>query len=259
MKTNRFACISRCGAFLAAVAAVTALAGSARAETYSQIPPGFSASSVELYFGFPFAYSQNDVSPDVGAGDVSNYATIYDNFSFGSNLSVTNFSWIGMYDADPTGSIFANSFTISIYDDAGSTPGALLESFNVGNANETSIDSTIYSYSADITPFEVTAGQQYWFSAVANMNADVPVNPGDPDFNQWGVAFSAIGDGVSVQDFQTAPNTITRFDDTIDYAFSVTAVPEPATGLALLIFGGGAAAYRRVRRRPATPATEVAV
>ncbi|WP_160311401.1 PEP-CTERM sorting domain-containing protein [Rhodopirellula islandica] len=176
-------------------------------------------------------------------------------------MTVTNFSWIGVYTDSPTGlgSTGADSFTVRVYSDGFNAtegraePSTLLTSstFTPGEANETAIDSTVFSYSADFSPFAVTANEQYWFSVVANMNADddqldefdvlLPVN-------EWGVVMSGIGDGESIQNFQTAANTITPFFDDFDYAFSVTAVPEPATGLALLMFGGGAAAYRRVRR-----------
>lgn len=261
MKTIRFACIIRCGAILAAIAAISTPMSSAKAGTISQIPAGFSVSSVELYMGFPSGQSQFDANPDSLVGDVSNFATIYDNFTFGSNLSVTNFSWIGIYEDDPTTSIGADSFTVRIFSDVGGQPGGTLASANVGMANETAIDSTIFSYSADISPFTVIAGQQYWFSVVANMNADDPPLATDPGVNEWGVAFSAIGDGESFQDFQTGPGLpgIERFNDPVDYAFSVTAVPEPATGLALLMLGGGAAAYRRVRRRSETTPVDAAV
>lgn len=253
MMMTRFAGISGYGVIAAALAVVIGQVSDVSAATISQIPPGFNASAVEIYLGNPAAQSQFDADPDVGVGDVSNFATIYDNFTFGSNLNVTNFSWIGIYADDPlgAGSTGADSFTVSIFSDVAGEPGGALGTFNVGLANETAIDSTIYSYSADISPFAVNGGQQYWFSVVANMNADVPVSPGDPAENQWGVAFSDLGDDLSFQDFQTGPGAagIERFNDSVDYAFSVTAVPEPATCLALSVLSGGAIVRRHVRRR----------
>lgn len=163
---------------------------------------------------------------------------------------MVKFSWVGAYEviAGPT----APSFTISIFGDDtvsgpyASQPGAELFSQNVGTASETIIPGAdFFRYDADITPFPISAGKTYWFSVVANM---------DIDDNVFRVAFSGIGDKLSFQDFGEllafAPD---RFDDPVDYAFSVqtvvpTVVPEPASFLPFAaIWLCGVTGHRRRR------------
>ena len=188
---------------------------------------------------------------DTGAGGTQfreDYATAYDNFSFGADLSVINFEWVGKYvDFDAGGLTLASadSFTLRIFGDSptgptGSEPGAELFATDVGLADETSIGDGFYRYSADITPFAVLADETYWFSVTANL-----------DFldNEWGIAVSALGDGQSVQDYEElVANPLTRFYDPIDHAFSVSAVPEPTTLGALLTLTSLATVFRRKRR-----------
>ncbi len=242
-----------------AFAALVFVAGEARQAsagtiTYSQIPGPFSTTAVPG--GDTYGVSQFDTG---AAGSIyrQDYSTSYDSFSFGGNFDVVSFDWVGGYellDGTGTPTAFADSFDVSIYanDTTGTLanqPGALLYTQNVGSASEAALAGVegFFTYSASISPFSVTAGDTYWFSSVANL-----------DFldNEWGIAFSGIGDGTSVNKFanlNTDPFVTSEFG--ADLAFSVTAVPEP-TGLAM--FGLLAIMVGTSRRRSSRASAVVA-
>ncbi|WP_404308827.1 PEP-CTERM sorting domain-containing protein [Neorhodopirellula lusitana] len=250
MNTIQFACVSRCE--MIALACILAIGSmrTADAATYSQIESPFAVH-------FPFPIPNNNVyglsQSDTSGGGFDNFANVYDNFSFATDMSVTNFSWIGIYELDP-GAIdpldqgpLADSFTVNIYSDAAGQPGGLVRSVSEVSANETALSDGIYSYSLDIAPLGVIGGTDYWFSAVANLDASLA------DGNTWGVAYSPLGDGTSYSDIETFEGSGV-FDsqfETANLAFSVSAVPEPATGIALLVLGGAAAYRRRLQNRKA--------
>lgn len=245
---------------------VASSASRAQAEVFSQIPQPFATTD---YLGSPTGQSQFDAMPETDPMfpdemPISAFASIYDNFSFSFDGSIVEYSWVGGYRDAGT---FADSFTVSIFEDntptvAGATqPGnlvtALIDSstFTPLQANETVIpgfepvvasnEGGFYSYTATAPGIPIQAGRDYWFSVVANLDAD------EDNGNDWGVAFSVSGesDGLAIQDFQndiTIPDTV-RFQDTIDYAFSVTAVPEPSSAILLATLGMTASLRRRRR------------
>ncbi|QEG01061.1 hypothetical protein Mal15_51370 [Stieleria maiorica] len=189
--------------------------------------------------------SQNDIG---AAGTIyrENYSTSFDNFSFANDLTVTRFQWAGGYElinADGSTTASADSFTIGVYANdttsGMSEPGAQLYSFDVGLASETKIAGVpgFYEYSAYVSPFAVAGGETYWFSVVANL---------DYLNNEWGLGYSDLGDDVSFQDIgQFAADPLTRVKDSVDYAFSVSAVPEPSTFVCFASMGLVIALRRR--------------
>lgn len=227
----RFVCV-------ALIALLTSQA--AKADVYSQIPGTFAPT---LLSGAPGNLSQFDLGAT--APNLQNFATAYDDFSFSfaGSRAVTNISWIGTYESRTTTPLAPN-FIVSLYaDDTSGTggfasqPGAPIQTFNVGTANETAIAShpDFFNYTTTLAPFSITGGTKYWMSVVAEL---------DYTFDGWGMAFSGMGNGDSFQDFGDL--ALTRFPDPVDYAFSVTVVPEPgAFGLGLVL--AGCAAFRRRR------------
>ncbi len=220
------------------------------AEVFTQIADPF-APVVYPVTGDEVGFSQFDPAADPLLGEEDNFATIYDNFSFASNVFATNFSWVGAYELPTTGmtpSPMANFFTVNVYTGVTATPGSgsLVDSFSVGLANETQIGATdYYTYSADIAPLSLTGGTEYFFSVVADLEFTD---------NGWGVAYSTAGesDGAAFQDIQeVAFGPIVRYAETTDFAFSVTAVPEPSSIFALTSLGlvaGNVVRRRRLRK-----------
>lgn len=229
-------------------ASLVAMAVPVDAAIYNQIEEPFVAVEVN---GSPGLDSQYDLGA-IG-NQLPNYATVYDDFSFGSDVGVTNFSWIGSYEFDGMGDVLANDFTISVY--GNKTTGVFgnepddspfyTETISTASLGEGKffIDGEAFrSYSADISgPLSILGGETYWFSVVANMDwAD----------NSWGIAFSGLGNDRSFQDFQDDQDVpaLVRHDDAYDYAFRVTAVPEPEAFAMIGLTGLIVIAYRRKLR-----------
>ncbi len=228
----------------------------ARADVIDQIGGSFTAFPAPPPNMGVSAYSMTDTA----LGGFGAFSQTWDNFTFGSTLSVVQFDWVGIYDGDTATlnpdppnlnlglsnpSTINPSFLIRFYGDSGAnTPGALLQTINVaaGASNETalavaptgSVEPLVHSYSTAISGFTANAGSQYWVSVVAEMNYGA---------NGWGMALSNQGD-LRSQQFFAGEGTVV--DTTFDYAIRVTAVPEPSSGLSLLALVG-LAAYRRRR------------
>lgn len=242
---------------------VASSASRAQAEVFSQIIEDvngvFVANPItQTEMGSTFEAIGIDSQFDTGAVGSADFrpnsATAYDSFSFASDLSITGFNWVGFYE--DANDIFADSFTIRVFDNNGSGPAfdngtgnpalqpgnQLLELTVSGNETENVAGDGqfgFFEYEATLaTPFSIDANTTYWFSAVANL-----------DFvtgNAWNFAFSTEGDGTSVQDFGEFLDTpLERFSVNSDLAFSVTAIPEPGSLMALGLTGGLLAFRRR--------------
>ena len=161
--------------------------------------------------------SQND------PGANGNFATSYDDFTFGSAQRVTDVHWTGGYfnPAGSTGNI--TGFAIRFYADNAGQPGSAIYTASiVGNANQTPLGTVggfnMFAYDVDLaTDFLADAGSRYWISIQPTM-----VFP-----PQWGLALSAGGNGVAFQDFFGTRGQIQ------DLAFSLSgaaaSVPEPGS------------------------------
>ena len=215
--------------------------GVLQAELIDQIPGPFVREFYSAAPGDPphsVGLSQYDTAT-LAPGQLHNFATIFDNFTFSNSGTVDSFSWIGAYGKD---NVTGATFEVAFYADNGGEPDLTTkQGYSVGIANETPIvgEPRFYTYNTALTPFAVTAGNQYWASIVSQYNS------GPQGDDLWGVAFSAIGDGGSFQDY--GDFAITRYPDAIDYAIRISTVPEP-TSMVYLCSLFGVACFRRRRR-----------
>jgi hypothetical protein len=166
---------------------------------------------------FPFGglFASQDASHGQG-----NFATAYDDFSFGAAETITGVTWQGGYFNGSPASI--SDFALQIWSDSGSGPNvSLFSAIIAGNAGETFLGAQfpglVYAYNATLTtPFLAQAGTTYWLSIVP----DIDVPP------QWGWQTGTGGDGFFYQDFGGV-----RIREEGDLAFTLlgtpTAVPEP--------------------------------
>lgn len=172
--------------------------------------------------------SQNDTTP----GGFGNFATMYDDFRFGTGQVITDVHWTGGFFNGTPAAI--SSFRIAFYADNAGQPGASLYAATIaGNANQTSLGTVggfpFASYSVDLTTeFNAAANTSYWVSIVPDM-AFPP---------QWGMAVTNAGNGSAFQDFFGGRGAIA------DMAFELsghaaTAVPTPGSLplVALALFG----------------------
>ncbi|MEM6778961.1 MAG: PEP-CTERM sorting domain-containing protein [Planctomycetota bacterium] len=242
---NLYALITfvRSATYLLAVGVVSLVTNTASGEVFSQIGSPFVPTLVS---GDPGRDSQFDTAP--GVGENAAFATVYDNFTFSTDLSVVNFTWIGGYFFDDGVAPLASTFTVNVFgDDSGSPDLAspaiftdTISSATLGESQFTAGGFVLREYSANVAPIAVTGGETYWFSAVANVAfAD----------NSWAMAISdAPFDSDSFQGTQDLiVDPFVLNNDSFDYAFSVTAVPEPSS-LACLAAILGLRTFRRRRR-----------
>ena len=201
-----------------------------RAETVDQI----GTFAPVTYTGLQAALSQNDLGASLP--NLPNFATAFENFTFTSSGVISSFSWIGEYESLSPGPLPVGgpNFQINFYTSLGATAGSAIPvaTFNLLAADTNQIALTgsntgFFSYTTTGTPFNVIGGTTYFTSIIAQMDYAIA---------GWGLAFSNLGNNLSTQDF--GDTSLTRFNDTIDYAISVTAVPEPGTLVILASVGG---------------------
>jgi hypothetical protein len=169
---------------------------------------------------------------------------IADDFSIAANDTALSVSWRGVYAFDNTPPP-VDDFEIRFYADAAGEPGALLQTFSVGNAvSRTALGLlgtfTEYGYTANLgAGFDIAAGTTYWLMIA---NATI----GDADDWYWSMQLDTGNVHLSFDDGGSwAPtNVAAAAYFTLDNA---AVVPEPAS-MILIGMGVAAAVARRGKR-----------
>lgn len=200
---------------------------------------------------------------NVGASWTSQFAAgmggyqTFDNFQLAGDARIDRVRWHGIYlSADTTG--FSNAapntdtWTVEFWSGSSSSPMTRLFTTQVdatevqrtatGNRSFGGIQVNEYAFALDLaTPFDVDAGQTYWFSVVSGAASFSP-------FFSW---IQADGEGQSAQVLRGgAGQALDQYERGGNRAFALEGqtVPEPATA-ALLLAALGAAGWQRRRSR----------
>lgn len=150
--------------------------------------------------------------------------------------------WGGCISSDGTCPA-PGAFTLSFYADASGLPGTLINSYNVGNANQTYVttgtyDVSEYSYEATIPDLTLTAGTQYWLGISDTTSTDY--------YWGWDTTTNAPDGLDNEASYEGGVWTLYGADLAFNLTSGSAAVPEPFT---LSVFGAGLAGAAAMRRR----------
>ena len=192
--------------------------------------------------GAAILFNQSAANSSAWTSETSNgsngFNQVWDNFTLGSQVTVTNVAWTGWILPD-FGII--NGFTIGFYADSVDgpfhTPGALIYSAQIaGDANEARVGVHnaygIFDFNA-LVVFSASAGTQYWISIVAN-----------PQSATWGWANSNGGDFSLFEDDQNGARGPVGTD--VAFTLSNASTPEPSS---LVLAGSGVLGLVGMARR----------
>ena len=193
-------------------------------------------------------FSQTPVINTATWSDVDSFGyRVADDFTIGGAETIRSVIWRGMYYASGTPQA-VDAFTLNFYADAGGGVGALLGSFNVGNAvnrvdTGLDFDSNVdfYEYTADLGAGMSLGSGTYWLSVFNDTTADTD------DGWYWGTLTSSGNNRLSSDGgVNFSANLMTSYFilDNAGQGGGGT-VPEPTT---LLLVGLGFAGLRLSRR-----------
>ena len=189
-------------------------------------------------------YAQSGAPNSAFPSDREFDTLIADDFALAADEVIRSVSWLGSYAFDGTAPA-VDDFQIRFYADAAGSPGALLQSFAVGDAVARAAVGMLgsfitYGYTADLGGgFGAAAGTTYWLM-IANETT------GDNDNWYWAVQTGPGGNvQLSVDDGGSWSPTLVAAETDFVLDNDNVLVPEPASFL--LVGIGVAAAVRRKR------------
>ncbi len=156
---------------------------------------------------------------------------VYDDFTLGSNYSITGINWWGLYSPSYSG---ASTFTLSFYDANNVPSGSPTQVSNVSVTGSNRGDG-VYEYSAALTtPFPALANTKYWLSIYNTV----------PDSRTWGWQRANDDGNGSIQSPIEFPGT--PYNVAFQLTISDPPVPIPS---AVWLLGSGLIAMVVIRRR----------
>jgi PEP-CTERM motif-containing protein len=169
---------------------------------------------------------------------------IADDFTLPANEVIRSVSWLGSYAFEGTAPA-VDDFQIRFYADAAGSPGALLQSFAVGDTASRAAVGMVgsfitYGYTADLGGgFAAAGGTTSWLMIANNTT-------GDNDNWYWAVQTGPGGNvQLSLNNGSSWSDTLVAAEANFTLDNEKVSVPEPASFLLLGI--GVAAAVRRKR------------
>jgi hypothetical protein len=189
-------------------------------------------------------YTQHVASNTAYPSELEFGVLIADDFSSAANDTARSVSWRGAYAFDNTAPA-VDDFEIRLYANAAGAPGALLQTFVLGDAvSRTAVGVlgmfTEYGYTANLgVGFDIAAGTTYWL-VIANDTA------GDNDNWYWSVQRD-VGNVQLTTDGAASWETAAPIAAAYFALDNAAVVPEPSS---LLLIGLGlAAVMRRTRHK----------
>ena len=178
-----------------------------------------------------------------------------DDFMLASPATLNNVTWRGAFSNDAPAFpvsfelfVYAKQPTVFLPDRSNVLSQTVITFDSADDFIDTGLDTpsgrNIYEFRADLTPVDLVAGTQYWFSPLANTTGDGGTNLG------W---FWASGShGLPTASGRTEPNSLgTNFagGTTGDMYFALNVVPEPVGLGSALMATGALLRGRRPRRK----------